>query len=219
MSNIAEQTRAAAPPLALPSAAKAALETPERDWSIVRAMALVPAGKGHLVGQTLDGYLHRLRPLKLREPMLNGPASRSVAEAFAPLCAKMSPSISEEKGHNWMAALVLAFSDLPPAIVRDACAEAVHEAFAFPADMEAKVRAVAERRLARHSLALARLRQMQAEILGASTPALPAPDNSPPLTRDEIRVLTPALRRLGLTAGAILQPDLDAIEAEERDAA
>ena len=166
-------------------------------------------------------YSQRLVSLRSREPGLDGKGAKSIADAFAPIGAKMRPDMSQEQAGFWASSIVLALSDLPAFVVREAMAEAVHIPFQFPTDMEAKVREIAERIFARHKRALLRLRQTMEALrrMAEGEKQLPPPPEGEPMSLDELRSTPKWLRSLGLQSGAIRAEDLAAIEAEEAEKA
>jgi hypothetical protein len=193
-------------------------------FSLVKALAALPAGGARYIPETIAQYERALTPLRSSEPAFDGSLAKSVANAFAPIGAKMRPDMSQEQAMVWCAALVKALSDLPPRCVIAAFDEAVHIPFEFASQMEAKVREIAERKRQEHWIALSRLRQMQAEILRAAAPPQPQLEGPPdePMSREELRKLRktaagPNLIRMGLSAGFVLQADLDALEAEDAE--
>lgn len=146
--------------------------------------------------------------------------AKAVADAFAPIGAKMRPDMGIEQAGFWTAALVKAFSDLPAFIVREALGEAIHVPFQFPTEMEKGVRDLAERKLEDHRRAVRRLQMMRDELQRALAPdpAL-APPSDEPLGLDDVRATPKWLRSLGRTSGAIRAEDLAIVEAEEAEEA
>lgn len=187
-------------------------------------MAALPTGQAPLLRQAIAEYQQRMLPLKRQEPAHDGSLTRSVADAFAPIGAKMRPDMSVEQGGFWASSIVLALSDLPAFIAKEALEEAVHTPWKFPTDMEEGVRGIAEKRLSKHQTALHRLQLILDAIsrAGNAQPRLEAPPPIPePMSMDELRAILkgPAARslvRMGLACGQIRQADLDAIEAESR---
>ena len=188
------------------------------DWSLAKALAALPEGGASLLGPTIEQYRQRLQPLKDAEPKFDGALSKKVADAFAPIGAKMRPDMSVEQGGFWASSIVLALSDLPSFIAVAALEEAVHTPWQFPTDMEAGVREIANRKLEEHQTSIRRLQAMRDEILRASQPPSPqleAPDETEPMSREEIAKLLRSpigkdLLRMGLRLGSIRQEDYDA---------
>lgn len=197
---------------------KLAKAGPSGGWSPSKALAALPQGDAALLGPTIEQYRQRLQPLKSLEPRLDGSLAKSVADAFAPIGAKMRPDMSVEQGGFWATSIVMALSDLPPFIAIAALEEAVHSPWQFPTEMEAGVREIAKRKLEDHQLAIRRLQAMRDEILRASTPPSPqleAPDTGEPLSREEVAKLLRSpvgkeLIRMGLQLGSIRQEDYEA---------
>lgn len=171
-----------------------------------------------MVPRALEQYRASLAPLRALEPKLDGAEAAKVRESFMPLGAKMRPDMSQEQGHAWTAAILIAFSDLPSWAVCKAMAEAMHTAWQFPSELEAGIRAGAERILQRHFAALGRIREMMEAIERAARPAQPqlSDDRGEPLTYDEALAIArgPAGRSLlnmGKNLGTISQEHFDRI--------
>lgn len=196
--------------------ARDALRIPASEWSVAKQLARLPAGKAPALRSCIEAYQDRMVSLKHREPSLGGALAKSVADAFAPLGAKMRPDMSEEQAGFWASSIVMAFSDLPPFIVQSAMAEAMHVPWKFPTDMEAGVRTIALRKLEEHKTAILRLHAMLDEIHRAASPAQPqleAPAEDVEWSDEELHRLTPALRKMGISAGWLTQEMLDKADA------
>lgn len=201
--------------------ARYALAPGDRPWSVVKALEKLPAGGARHLPATVAEYEGRLVSLRTAEPKLSGALARSVADAFAPMGAKMRPDMSPEQAGFWTAALVKAFSDLPPFIVKAALEEAIHIPFEFPTQMEVKVREIAERKLADHKRAIARLRAMIAEIQRMAHPpqaVLEAPEPDRPWSPEELAKMPEGIRRMGLAGGWLTQSELDEADQQFREA-
>lgn len=199
--------------------ARLAKAGPNGGWSLAKAAAALPPADAARLPQTIERYRQRLAPLKAAEPKFDGPLAKKVADAFAPIGAKMRPDMSPEQASFWASSIVLALSDLPAWIAVAALDEAVHTPWQFPTDMEAGVRDIANGKLEEHRAAIARLEALRAEIERAAnppTPQLEAPDDSEPMTRKEIAhllrspVASEELFRMGLRLGSIRQEDYEA---------
>lgn len=190
------------------------------DWTLEKALALLPAGGAVHLREAADRYEAQMRPLKAVDPKLDGAITREVADAFAPIGAKMRPDMSIEQAGFWTSAIVLSLSDLPPFVARSALQEAVHVPYDFPTDMEKGVRAIAQRKLEEHRTAIRRLRAMLEAIHRAANPVAQITDEQhtdEPMSLDEIRKTPVWVRKLGVGTGAIRPEDLETVEREEAE--
>lgn len=188
------------------------------EWRLGTALSRMPEGGEVHIPEAIDAYSDRLRPLKELEPENDGPMSQAVLEAFAPIGAKMRPDMSQDQALHWGTAIVLAFSDLPPFVVVKAMKEAIHVPFRFPNDVEAGIRDIASKEMIKHRQAQRRLQLMMEELERARSGQLLIEDEAAKtvtMAKDDIRPLSPYLRKMGVTVGAIDPDILASLEAEE----
>lgn len=142
-----------------------------------------------------------------------GEQSRAVSLALRPIGAKIAPTMTPAQSGAWLAAMVLALSDLPPAVSRRAITKAVHRPMQFLNEVEKVVREYADEALVQQANARGRLKRMIAEIDRAAMPQPQLEHHEEPWTQemiDEANKLFSAQRlstRYRLVDG---KPDLDA---------
>lgn len=155
-----------------------------------------------------------LMPLKEAEPLDGppGPLSTSIGDHLAMLLTKVSPGISTEQADAWIKVVVVALSDLPGRVSRDAAAAAIHRPLRFANEIEATIRQIAAGLMAQHALACARLREMAVE---QDRQRRGANDDPGPITNEAIRHMPAAYRSLGLRLGHLTQAQVDAALAED----
>jgi len=161
------------------------------------------------------------RGMSLRDPTKPGKLTTALGDALAMIATKINPTMSVEQSDAWIKIVVSALSDLPGRVAKEAAEAALRRSTRFFGEVDGVVREEAEKILAWRRTALARLRAMRAEIERAASPppALPAPEPLGPMSAEEIRRLTPALRSLGLSAGWITQDEIDAALAGDGEQA
>ena len=150
----------------------------------------------------------RLVPLKHLEPKLDGTNAKVVRDGLRACGVKVRPDFSESQAAPWLNATLRALSDLPVGCLKVAVIDAIHTPFAFPNEVEAKVRELAEKERKHHQQALYRLDAMQAQLHRAANPQPQLVDDTPrPITDSEVhewqrKGLTSVIR-LGLANGHI----------------
>jgi hypothetical protein len=168
----------------------------------------------------LARYERGLAPLKEVEPDQQKPGRYSVGlgDDLAMLLTKVSPGISPDQADAWIKVMVIALGDLPGRVTREAAQAALHRPMRFANEIEAEIRTLAAGIMARHQLACARLREMAAE---AHRRELAVEEELAPMSDDEVRRMTPEMRRIGLNCGALTQEQVDRALAatEQREAA
>lgn len=87
-----------------------------------------------------DKFRAACQPLKVREPGLNGPQSGQVITALAPLANKIAPTMEDAAVKSWTVAMVMALSDMPPAMALEAMGRAMHVPIRFISDVETVIR-------------------------------------------------------------------------------
>ncbi|WP_088367531.1 hypothetical protein [Sphingomonas dokdonensis] len=176
-------------------------------------MALAQS-EGVDVPALIESYERGLVALKEAEPKglgasgKPGKLSSGLADDLALLCTKIAPTIAVEQADAWNKVMVTALSDLPGRVAREAAQAALHTPMRFLNEVEGVIREKAVPIGYRHSMALRRLRELEAAIrraLEPDQPALAAPNPEPELTVEQIRALTPELRSIGVKIGAITQ--------------
>lgn len=174
------------------------------EWSLSAARALA---EGFDVFPLLASYERGLTPLKEAEPAGGKPGrlTTGLGDDLAMLVTKVAPTMSAEQADAWIKVVVLALSDLPGRVAREAAQAALHRPMRFPSDIEAAVRAEAGNIMNRHVIACSRLRELATE---QHRPA-PKADEFEPFEDAEIRRMSPELRRMGLACGALTQADID----------
>jgi hypothetical protein len=166
------------------------------------------------LGRTIAEYEQSLAPLKEREPKLDGATSKNLADALRPMGAKIAPTMSTEQATAWLAAMVMALSDLPEIGVVKAAREAIHVPIRFPNEVDGVIRAKSEEVMYRHHRAIRRLRGLREmiDMPGKMARSLPPPlsADQDPITAEEIRAMTPSMIRIGLANGWLTQAEVDA---------
>lgn len=193
----------------------------QETFDLSDAVALIPRdGGARELAQAITNYEGALIPLNQLEPQFDGRNTRDLLDRFAPIGAVMRPDMSQEQAQFWATGVIKSLSDLPTFASRKALDQAAHVPYQFPTELSAGLRAFAEAELLRHRTALHRLRLIQEEFARMANPRTEITDQSAePMSLDEIRKTPTWLRNLGVTSGAILQADLDAVIAEEQSAA
>lgn len=135
-------------------------------------------------------------------------------ERLRRLAVKIAPSMSVEQGREWRNVMADALADLPAMIALTAAKRAIHKPMRFLNEVEAEVRVIAEEVVAERHLARSRLDNLR--LPPAPVLALPPQDDGAPLSFDEIRKMSPTMRSLGVSTGAITQEQVDEVEAAER---
>ncbi|WP_404711503.1 hypothetical protein [Sphingomonas sp. MMS24-J13] len=192
------------------------------EWTLAGALDSLA---GEDLGATITAYEASLAPLNEIERLErdeNGHFGRWMTELrtwLKPIGMKISPTMSPEQCSAWLTAVAIALSDLPPKVATQAARAAIHIPMSFMNEVDGHVRAEAIKIMGRHKTALRRLHAMQAEILRAANPqpALSAPDPFERYTAEEIRRMSPHIRSIGLTCGALTQAEID--EADAGDSA
>ncbi len=166
----------------------------------------------------LARYERGLAPLKEAEPGPITIASRlsvGLREDLSLLLTKVSPGISQDQADAWLTVMVTALGDLPGRVAREAAQAALHRPMQFANQIEAEIRTLAAGLMARHRLACERLRQMAAE---ARRRELAEEEEVGPVTDEQVRRMSPEIRRMGLGLGYITQEQIDRVIAADRAA-
>lgn len=197
-----------------------AFDPPEGMWTLTRALRDMPEGGARHLAETIARYEASLRSLAERDPKLDSSLTRPLIEAMLPIGVKLRPDMNREQAGAWALALLKGWSDLPPFVLRETLAGAVHVPFQFPSEIDLTVRTRAEELRDKHRTAINRLRMMRAEIMRAANPPPAITDETArPMDLDEIRRCPKNLRQMGVKIGAI-EPDMLAqVEAEESGSA
>jgi hypothetical protein len=95
------------------------------------------------------------------EPKLDGSLAAPVKAHLNTIIAAINPSLSGEQTTAWVNATLIKLADLSPTVLKKATARALHCAFGFAGEVEAKVRELAEEHLAAGRMAVARLKEAQ----------------------------------------------------------
>ena len=128
----------------------------------------------------------------------------AICDALRPLGAKVMPTVSEEKGQAWLAAVSAALANLPTRLVIRAARDALHQVFAFPNEVEGAIRRGAESLIEREQLAIAQMERLKREITRAAQPKQPQIEHQPrPWTVDRLRETPLSLVRMGIKINAI----------------
>lgn len=179
------------------------------------SIALADA-EGVDVGAVIAAYERRLAlSLADRDPMFNGDATARVRTALKLIGMKIDPRMDEEQAMTWLTAMAMALSDFPWWVITAAVPDAIRVPMRFLNEVDGVVREKAEAVMARHRVALIRLRALEREIADAAKPKLPPAPPPPPIGPDEYRAMARSdmgrtLLRMGLGAGYISQEDFDA---------
>lgn len=189
------------------------------DWSLAKGTSLVVGQAGGLP-EAIAAYRSRLRPLRETEPR-PGSLHKTVADAFAPIGAKMRPDMSVDAAQVWASAMVAALSDLPDWVAVQALKEGVHKPYDFPSEMEKEVRRIADGIMTRHRRALRRMELLKDAITRPDR-LLDDPTKEPekPLSLDEVRAIARSgafsdmVLRVGVANGSILAEDLEIVKGE-----
>lgn len=204
-------------PAGSPDKALAALALDVNGWSFDRAVSLGV--------DPLDAVMrleHMAVAAKQVEPGglvdgQRGPRTDKLINALRPLGAKIAPAMPQEQIDVWLAALVLALSDLPFAFSMRGAEDAIHVPMKFLNEVETAVREKAKDAEARHKLAVMRLQRMARELKSAGAPKLPEPK---PLTQDDFNITPRPLLEIWLRNDIITQEQFDtAIAAQPKDEA
>lgn len=119
---------------------------------------------------------------------------------------------------TWLTAVAMALSDFPWWVITAAVPAAIRVPMRFLNEVDGVVREKCEEVMARHRVALIRLRALEREIADAAKPKLPPAPPPPPIGPDEYRAMARSdlgrtLLRMGLGGGHISQEDFDAAMA------
>lgn len=197
------------------------------DWSREAALALLGDADLDLL---ISNYERGLVPLGEDEG-IDGKGKLSVAieDGLAMIAVKLNPTMSAEQADAWTKTIRLALSDLPGRVIREAVQAALRKPIRFFPEVDGVVRECADDVMARHRLALFRLRRMKQEIEEAANPkpSLEAPEgweggSVPPMTLEQARELAGgfagrSMLNIGLALGAITQEIYDQITTEGTD--
>lgn len=193
-----------------------------------RALSRIVLAEGwavKLAGETDETALRRAieelsNPVSLadEDPRLVGEAAKRIDQHLRPIGGKVAPEIGAEAAKVWRASIVLALSDLPSRVAVHATAKAIHRPYNFLNQVEFAIREIADEAMGKQKQALHRLKRWLAEIERARIPQpqLEAPADDAPMPVEEIRALTPDLRRMAIGKGWLTQEQIDA--AGEKDA-
>lgn len=183
-----------------------------RHWSLATA---VERAQGEDVAAMVASAEWWLRPLKDVEAVKRDHEGKWQGQCKAsrdwlkPFGMMIAPGLAADARTNWLNALLVSLSDIPADIIQEAAQQAMHKPMTFLNEVHGAVRAIAETMLARRRLALARLHDLQAEIRrsGDTGNQLPPPPDE--LTFEDMRRMSPEMRKIGLGCGAITQEQLD----------
>lgn len=134
---------------------------------------------GALATRTTREELERSRtPLSSYEPNLDGSLSSVPRKHLNTIGCAMRPDLSPDQAQAWVDAEMIKLSDLAPHVVAKATERALHVAFEFPSQVEAKVRELAQEHMDRINGAIGRARAVERAIHEALNPrpALPEPE-------------------------------------------
>jgi hypothetical protein len=112
----------------------------------------------------------RRHPLNAAEPTLNGSLTAKVKAHLHTIGAAVRPDFTSDQATAWVDALTIKLSDLPASVATKATGRALHIAFEFPSEVEAKVRELATEHLERLARAAADLERIERMIAEASNP-------------------------------------------------
>lgn len=132
-------------------------------------------------------------------------------ERLRKLALKIAPAMSVDQGRPWRDVMVDALADLPAMVSLTAAKRALHRPMQFINQVETVVREIAAEVIVERNAILKRLEAMQAEIARAANaqPAIAARAEVDRSTPQEIRDMTPSMRRMGLAAGFLTQVEID----------
>ncbi len=190
--------------------------TPDLAALAFRGSIALADAEGVEVGEVIAAYEKRLAvSLADRDPMFNGDATAKVRTALKLIGMKIDPRMDEEQAMTWLTAVAMALSDFPWWIITAAVPLAIRVPMRFLNEVDGVVREKCEEVMARHRVALIRLRALQREIADAAKPKLPPAPPPKPIGPEEYRVMAKTemgrgLLRIGLGAGHITQEDFDA---------
>jgi hypothetical protein len=177
------------------------------------------------VASAIDVAEMRCRALKDVELVSRGSDGQWVGQCKAvrnwlkPFGMMIAPGLAPEARTNWLNALLVSLSDLPPETIMLAAQMAMHKPMTFLNEVHGAIRTIAEQIFISRRLSLTRLRELQAELARASDRSrqLPAPPDE--LSSDDIRRMSTSMRALGLKCGALTQAQIDeALMFEEQPA-
>lgn len=190
--------------------------TPDLAALAFRGSIALADAEGVEVGEVIAAYERRLATsLADRDPMFNGDATAKVRTALKLIGMKIDPRMDEEQAMTWLTAVAMALSDFPWWIITAAVPAAIRVPMRFLNEVDGVVREKCEEVMARHRVALIRLRALQREIADAAKPKLPPAEPPKPVGMEEYRAMARgelgrSLLRIGLGAGHITQEDFDA---------
>lgn len=172
------------------------------------------------VAATTQEIERSLTPLKSIEPGCVGEMSTKINQSLAMIGMKVRPEMPADQCRGWVNAVMVALSDLPPAILVRSAADAMHTCFEFLTNVEAKVREIAEARVETNRHALRRLHAMRAEIDRAMSaqPRLEDANEGALSTAEVHEMQRKGLKeviRIGLEIGSITEDQL--MPPEEMD--
>lgn len=194
-----------------PSLALLALS--RRPWTIEAGRAVVASEGEESIASAL-AYIG-----KAFDPVPTDPEQRAawgvaLDERLRRLAVKIAPGMPPEQTCEWRTVMVEALSDLPAMVVLTAAKRALHRPMNFLNEVEGVVREFADDVIAERRLAQQRLNNLR--LSPVARPALPPQAEGAPLSFDEIRKMSPTIRSLGVSTGAITQQQVDEVEAAER---
>ena len=217
------QSRPSAPDREL---AKLALSATE--WDSVEMARRFTSTK--VVRDTRDELERSKTPLVTYEPRLDGSLSATVRAHLNTIGAAMRPDLSGDQAASWVNAMLIKLSDLPPNVAAKATERALHVAFEFPSQVEAKVRELAQEHIDRIDQAIRRMAALIAAIHEALNPRprlTTTVDDDKPMDDAEVHELQrkggmcKAILNLGLSRGFIrpeqlLPPDDPTLPQEDK---
>lgn len=131
-----------------------------------------------------------------------GKRAKIISDGLRPIGIKISGRMSAGEANAWLAAMILALSDLPFGYLRRAIDEVIHVPMKFLNEVETEIRIKAKASASRHNLALMNLKRLERELANPTVKALPRPE---PLKGDELKSMSEPLRKIGLGAGWLVE--------------
>lgn len=184
-----------------------------RPWTTEDALALTGADIDAAVAESLAYLADSLAPVPTDPEMRNG-WKEALDERLRRLAVKISPTMPPQQASIWREVMAEALSDLPAMVSLTAAKRALHRPMQYLNEVEGVVRELADAVLAERNLARRRLEDL---LLRArrEVPALPPQEEGAPFSFDEIKRMSAAMRRLGVSTGAFTPEQLDEVERAE----
>lgn len=134
----------------------------------------------------------------------NDPHAKEAVGHLANIGLEMRPDFSSDQAQHWAAGIIGALSNYPGPVLVSACQSARHTSFRYWPDIKPAIQRAADEIMSRHKVARFRLESLRREILSAAQPRLPQPPPRP-LTQEEVDLMSPEYRSLGLKVGALIR--------------